>query len=73
MSTEHDYYRVVCRQCANEGTLHYKSDDWNRWGVEVTEGFRVVRPWIIPDHSTLMCERCNTENVEIGQKPFRSA
>lgn len=73
MSTQHTYFRVVCGQCAHKGTLHYKSDDRDRWDIEVTEGFRVLRPRINPTTSKLKCDKCGSENVEIEEKPCGSA
>ena len=74
MSAEqHEYFRVVCLKCANKGLLHHKSDDRERWDVEVTGGFRVLRPRNIPTTSKLKCDKCGSENVEIEQKPGGSA
>ena len=73
MSTQHQYFRVVCRQCANKGTLHHKSDDRDRWEIDMTEGFRVLRPRAIPTTSKLKCDKCGGENVEIEQTPCGSA
>lgn len=72
MSSQHEYFRVVCRQCANKGTLHHKSDDRDRWEIDMTEGFRVLRPRNIPTTSKLKCDKCGSENVEIEQKPCGS-
>ena len=67
MIRELDYWDLSCRDCGNQGTLGIWTDDWNRWGEELSGFDDIVRITGV-QAGTLKCTKCRSGNVEMVRR-----
>lgn len=64
MSTDRWTYVIICEACGNRGVVHMWSDDWCRWGANMS-GFKGPVSVTGPRPSDLVCVSCLVPNPKV--------